>query len=153
MKTLYSYIDQLRFLDPFFPSNILLSLSSPFKENVARQLEEWRNKTTLSLSPLCLLVNSERTRESGYAIIIPLQVFLPTRNADIRKITRPRHETGLSRRDGVSAIVRARGKRKRWGRVKLFVNFRFAPRLRHHLRSVAITSLSSRVSQSSLKDS
>lgn len=25
---------------------------------------------------------------------------------------------------------RARGKRKRWGRVKLFVNFRFAPRLR-----------------------
>lgn len=91
-------------------------------------MEKQDNSLSLSLMPAGKY--RERTRESGYAIIIPLQVFLPTRNADIRKITRPRRETGLSRRDGVSAIVRARGKRKRWGRVKLFVNFRFASRLR-----------------------
>lgn len=64
-------------------------------------MEKQDNSLSLSLMPAGKY--RERTRESGYAIIIPLQVFLPTRNADIRKITRPRHETGLSRRDGVSS--------------------------------------------------
>lgn len=86
-------------------------------------MEKQDNSLSLSLMPAGKY--RERTRESGYAIIIPLQVFLPTRNADIRKIKAP-----AKRGFPAATEFRARGKRKRWGRVKLFVNFRFAPRLR-----------------------
>lgn len=115
-------------------------------------MEKQDNSLSLSLMPAGKY--RERTRESGYAIIIPLQVFLPTRNADIRKIKAPAKrgfpaatefppsfERGGNESDGGASSCS-------W-----ILDSRRDYATRHHLRSVAITSLSSRVSQSSLKGS
>lgn len=129
--------------DPSFFYRILFSNQwSPFR----------RNETTLlSFSPLVQEgVNTERAA----ARLLYRCNF--SANAECRyskDYTVSAATPGLSRRDGVSAIVgattRGDGDRLSWP-----VNFRtgFAA-TRHHLRSIAITSLSSRVSQSSLKGS